>query len=99
MKKYVGNCSDAFDWDQIISKFDERQVSHKKYEEGSTASKEIDDAWAESKESVDFFTYHTGEAYDPDLDKRFGEWITLHGLVQQDGYRQKLWATRRQRNC
>ena len=60
MKKYVGNCSDAFDWDQIISKFDERQVSHKKYEEGSTASKEIDDAWAESKESVDFFTYHTG---------------------------------------
>ena len=75
MKKYVGNCSDAFDWDQIISKFDEQQVSHKKYEEGSTASKEIDDAWAESKESVDFFTYHTGEAYDPDLDKRFGEWI------------------------
>ena len=56
MKKYVGNCSDAFDWDQIISKFDEQQVSHKKYEEGSTASKEIDDAWAESKESVDFFT-------------------------------------------
>ena len=75
MKKYVGNCSDAFDWDQIISKFDEQQVSHKKYEVGSTASKEIDDAWAESKESVDFFTYHTGEAYDPDLDKRFGEWI------------------------
>ena len=75
MKKYVGNCSDAFDWDQITQKLDEQQVSHKKYEEGSTASKEIDDAWAESKESVDFFTYHTGEAYDPDLDKRFGEWI------------------------
>ena len=32
------------------SKFDERQVSRKKYEEGSTASKEIDDAWAESHE-------------------------------------------------
>ena len=43
MKKYVGNCSDAFDWDQITQKLDEQQVSHKKYEEGSTASKEIDD--------------------------------------------------------
>ena len=66
MKKYVGNCSDAsLIGIQIISKFDEQQVSHKKYEEGSTASKEIDDAWAESQESADFPYIHTGEAYDP----------------------------------
>ena len=67
MKKYIGNCNNTFDWHDIIQKLDEQQVSHKKFEVGTTPSKEIDDAWAESKESLDFYTYHSGEAYDPDL--------------------------------
>jgi len=75
MKKYIGNCADTFDWNTIVAELKESEASHKEYEVGSTASQEIDDAWATSKQSVDFFTYHTGEAYDSSLDNKFGEWV------------------------
>ena len=85
MKKYIGNCSEAVNWNEVLQCLSQHQpekhgynnpygIDHDYHDIDPLHLKGIE-TYKDRQEAVEFFTYVNGKEYSMDVNSKFAEWL------------------------
>lgn len=85
MKKYIGNCSEAVNWNEVLQCLSQHQpekhgynnpygIDHDYHDIDPLHLKGIE-TYKDRQEAVEFFTYVNGKEYSMDVNDKFAEWL------------------------